>query len=107
MPWIPDIFALLVAAAGWYYMFYSRAAHKLEGVENAELNLKRIRLRRIGGFVMMLFAVLFFAGFNTIDPKRHPALFLALWGVAFVLLGAMVVLALVDIRLTARLRRRQ
>lgn len=104
---LPDILALLVAAAGWYYMFYSRAAHKLGSIENAKLNLERIRLRRINGFIMMLFAIFFFAGLNTVDPKRHPAVFLLVWGCAFALLGTMVVLALVDVRLTARLRRRR
>ena len=53
---------LVVAAAGWFYMFYSRAAHSLTGIENDEINLKRIRLRRVGGLVMFVLAIFFFAG---------------------------------------------
>jgi len=105
--WVPDLFSLLVAAAGWYYLFYSRAAHRLGNIENPLLNRQRIRLRRAGGFVMMLIAVLFFTGFNTVDADRHPVAFLVVWSTAFVMLLVMVGLALADIRLTARLRRRR
>jgi hypothetical protein len=29
------IFSLLIAAVGWYYLFYSRAAARLESIEAA------------------------------------------------------------------------
>ena len=97
-----DIFALLTAAAGWYYMFYSRAAHRLERVEAQHINLWRIRLRRFGGAAMMLLAILFFAGFQQWVESR-AALFAGIWlGVLFLLL-TIVVLALFDLRLTWKL----
>ena len=36
-----SIFALLVAACGWYYLFYSRAAERLEGIEENRANRVR------------------------------------------------------------------
>ena len=60
-----SIFSLLVAAAGWYYMFYSRMAEKLAPIEEQQINRRRSRLRRIGGFFMFLLAVFLFAGFHT------------------------------------------
>ena len=101
------IFALLVAAAGWFYMFYSRAAHNLTGIENEEINLKRIRLRRIGGFVMFLLAIFFFAGFWTVDATQSAQLFMGIWLAVFILLGVIVLLGLIDLRLTWKLRDRR
>lgn len=102
---LPGIFSLLVGACGWYYLFYSRAARKLEGVEDDATNRRRGRLRRIGGMTMLLLAVFIYAGFYTVDAKHSPAAFLLTWVVVFVLLFLIVLLALVDLRLTARLRR--
>jgi peptidoglycan/LPS O-acetylase OafA/YrhL len=99
------ILALLVATAGWYYMFYSRAAQRLGGVEGAAANLQRVRLRRINGFVMFLLAICLFAGVWTYDSHKAPGPYLLVWVVAFVLLLVIVVLALLDLRLTAKLRR--
>jgi len=101
------IFSLAVAAAGWYYMFYSRAADKLGAVEDQAINQKRSRLRRIGGFAMFLLAVFLFAGSHSVDEKTSPLAFLVIWITVFILLFVIVVLALVDVRLTARLRRRR
>ena len=102
---IPAILALLTAAAGWYYMFYSKAAHRLAAFENSELNRRRILLRRIGGGAMFLLGVAFFAGFELMDHQK-PVLFALTWmGVALLMLF-IVVLGLIDLRLTMRLRRR-
>jgi drug/metabolite transporter (DMT)-like permease len=98
------VFSLLIAAAGWYYMFYSRAATNLTGVEDDGINRRRHRLRRIGGFIMLLLAVAFFAGFNTVDAETSAARFLLVWLAVFVLLMIIVLLALADLRLTWRLR---
>src|SRR4051794_21824447 len=38
MYWLPAVFALLVMAAGWYYIFYSPAATRLTGVESRDAN---------------------------------------------------------------------
>jgi peptidoglycan/LPS O-acetylase OafA/YrhL len=94
-----NTFAALTAATGWYYMFYSRAAGKLEGVEAAKINRRRVRLRRIGGGVMMLLGVLFFAGLQELSTVPY----LAVWTGVLVLLLMIVALALIDLRLTWRL----
>jgi len=99
------LFALIVATAGWFYMFYSRAAQKLGGVEGAATNLQRVRLRRVNGFMMFLLAVGIFAGVWTFDWRLSPLPFMLIWVGVFVLLFVMVVLALLDLRLTAKLRR--
>jgi UDP-N-acetylmuramyl pentapeptide phosphotransferase/UDP-N-acetylglucosamine-1-phosphate transferase len=101
---LPAMFSLVVAAAGWYYMFYSRAAHNLSGVETDARNLRRIRLRRVGGFMMFLLAVAFFAGFQPYVWKNDVAA-LGVWTLVMFLLLAIVVLGLIDLRLTWQLRK--
>jgi hypothetical protein len=99
------VFSVLAATAGWFYMFYSRAAHKLEGIEAQTINARRVRLRRIGGFAMFLLAVLTFAGVWTVDAHGAPMAFVAIWLSVIALLLFVVVLALIDLRLTSKLRR--
>jgi Na+/H+ antiporter NhaD/arsenite permease-like protein len=103
---LPAIFSLLVAAAGWFYMFYSNAASKLAGVESSHANLLRVRLRRAGGLAMILLAIAFYGGFVALDQGRGPAA-AGLMAAVLVLMCAIVVLGLVDLRLTSRLRRSQ
>ena len=106
MPYLPTIFSLLVAAAGWYYLFYSRAASRLAEVEMETTNRLRIRLRRTGGTVMILLAVSFYVGFAAIERHNAPAAagFMLL---VLVLMGMIVVLGVIDLRLTHKLRRSQ
>jgi hypothetical protein len=101
------IFSLLIAAAGWYYMFYSRAAVSLHGIEDEHLNKRRQRLRQLGGFMMILLAVGLFAGFHTVDPNSSAQAFLLIWFGVFLLLFAVLLLAMADLRLTWRLRHRR
>jgi Na+/H+ antiporter NhaD/arsenite permease-like protein len=96
-----DMFAVLTAAAGWYYMFYSRAAQNLEPLEARQLNRARVRLRRIGGGFMMLLGVLFFAGFQNLRPMAY----IAVWIGVLIALAAIVILALIDMRLTWKLQK--
>jgi Na+/H+ antiporter NhaD/arsenite permease-like protein len=105
--WLPALLALLIAASGWFYMFYSRAAHRLAGVEEQKTNARRRRLRQVNGLVMMLLAIAFFAGFYTFDPDRAPTGFMLTWLAALALLAIVVALALVDVRMTVDLRRRR
>jgi UDP-N-acetylmuramyl pentapeptide phosphotransferase/UDP-N-acetylglucosamine-1-phosphate transferase len=105
--YLPAVFALLVAAAGWFYLFYSRGAQRLSGIENAGLNHQRTILRRIGGLVMFLLAIAFYAGFYTVDADRQPHAFMAVWLAVLVLLGAVMLLGLVDLRMTWKLRRKR
>ena len=102
---LPGIFSLLVGVAGWYYLFYSRAVEKLGGIETADVNRQRARLRRLGGFLMLLLAVGMYAGIYTIEAKRTPAVFLLIWIAVFILLLLIVLLAFLDVRLTGKLRR--
>lgn len=102
---LTTLFPLLVGVAGWFYMFYSRSAERLGGVEQACRNTLRVRLRRVGGFVMLLLAFGMYAGCRGVDATESPNTLIAVWiGVAF-LLVAVVVLAWVDARMTFSLRR--
>jgi UDP-N-acetylmuramyl pentapeptide phosphotransferase/UDP-N-acetylglucosamine-1-phosphate transferase len=85
-------------------MFYSRAAHKLGEFEHDARNLRRIRLRRIGGFMMFLLAIAFFIGFQDY-VWESDLVALSVWTIEMVLLLAIVVLGLIDLRLTWQLRR--
>lgn len=106
MTYLAGIFALLTGAAGWFYIFYSRAAHRLSGIEDQRLNDRRVALRRVGGVAMFLLGAFFFAGFYAFeDPKNSPGAFLAVWVTVFVLLILIVVLGMIDLRLTRRIRR--
>src|SRR5262249_8052831 len=97
MKYLPPAFSLLVLAVGWYYLFYSPAAHRLSGIEQPHLNALRIRLRRANGVVMMLLAVAFYALAETINEytSRNVAIFVFIS--VPLLLCAMIVLALIDI----------
>jgi hypothetical protein len=95
---------LLVGIAGWYYLFYSRAAHRLATVEADAANARRVRLRRLNGAVMLVLAALIYIGTRGIDAQQHPRAFLAVWSCVICLLLAVVALALVDVRLTMKLR---
>jgi UDP-N-acetylmuramyl pentapeptide phosphotransferase/UDP-N-acetylglucosamine-1-phosphate transferase len=104
MSYLPAIFALLVGAAGWFYMFYSRAASNLTGVESEPDNRLRIRLRRVGGLTMIVLAFVSYAACVAIERERAIE---AAWYLLAVLmlLGAILVLGLIDLRLTQKLRR--
>ena len=104
MDYLPGIFALLVAAAGWYYLFYSQAAFKLQGVEHQARTRRRIRLRRVGGLVIMLLAASFYAMFVMLRRERFATAGVLVLVVMF-LMGAVMVLGLVDLRLTRKMRR--
>jgi cobalt/nickel transport system permease protein len=54
---LPAIFALLVGAIGWYYLFFSKAASRLGSVEEQRTNRLRGLLRRINAILMLLIAV--------------------------------------------------
>ena len=104
MRYLPAIFALLVAAAGWYYLFYSAAAAKLASVEDPVTNRLRVRLRRICGAVIIAMAATFYAGTVAFENERLTEAAL-LFGAMMLLMLAMVLLGLVDLRLTNKLRR--
>lgn len=96
--------ALLVAVAGWYYLFYSKAAQRLSGMEDPGLNNRRVWLRRANGFVMLALAALLYTGFAALDWDRPTMAFLWVWSAVLLLLFVMMVLVMLDLRWTARLR---
>jgi Na+/H+ antiporter NhaD/arsenite permease-like protein len=102
---IPAIFCLFTAAAGWFYLFYSRAAHRLAAVEDQRINQARIRLRRIGASAMILLAVAFAVGYYGADVHQPSATFAIAWGSVLLLLPVMLGIGLADLRLTRKLRR--
>jgi UDP-N-acetylmuramyl pentapeptide phosphotransferase/UDP-N-acetylglucosamine-1-phosphate transferase len=106
MDYLPAIFSLLVAAAGWYYMFYSQAAQKLHGIEGERENRLRVRLRRIGGLVIMLLAVSFYTMIVLLERERFAAAGTVIV-LVMVLMGAVLALGLADLRLTRRMRRKR
>jgi UDP-N-acetylmuramyl pentapeptide phosphotransferase/UDP-N-acetylglucosamine-1-phosphate transferase len=102
---LPAIFALIVAAAGWFYIFYSRAASNLSIIEEATTNRLRVRLRRVGGFVMILLAIAFYLAFVALDRDKSIA-FVSLMMLVMLLMCVIVALGLFDLRLTRKLRNR-
>jgi cytochrome bd-type quinol oxidase subunit 2 len=102
-----SLFSLAVAGVGWYYMFYSRGAVNLHGIEDETLNHRRQVLRRIGGFVLLLLGVAMFAGFHSVDSATSAQAFVLVWMSVFVLLLVVLLLAMADLRLTWKLRRRR
>jgi Na+/H+ antiporter NhaD/arsenite permease-like protein len=107
MKFVAAIFSLLVAAAGWHYLFYSRAAVRLAEVEDQRLNHRRITLRKVCGFVMLLLAICFLTLFWTFRPDDSPMAYLLMMLAVMLLLAAVVILALIDMRLTMHLRSRR
>ena len=101
------IFALVIGAAGWYYVFYSKAAQKLEGVEGERINQRRVRLRRLGGVCMILLAMSMYLGAAGIDPDDQKVAFVVVWVVVMALVCLITVLALIDLRLTKQLKDRR
>ncbi|HYO10485.1 MAG TPA: hypothetical protein VER17_16065 [Tepidisphaeraceae bacterium] len=102
---LPAIFALVVGAFGWYYLFYSRSARNLEGLESEPNNRLRGILRRVNAVVMLLIAVgiaVLFYRFQRPGAERE-FVFTSL-GVMMLLL-VLVALGLIDVRLTWKLRR--
>src|ERR1041385_2704817 len=105
MVMVSGLLALSIAATGWYYLFYSRAAIGLAGMEAAGGHLLRARPRRLGGFLMLLLGILFFAGFFAVDQSSPSRGFVLVWLGVFLVVLMILVLAMVDLRLTLRLRR--
>lgn len=103
---LPGLFSIIVAAAGWYYIFYSRAASNLASVEATQTNQLRVRLRRVGGGAMILLAISFYVGVVEIDRHRAP-LAIVCMGLVLLFMVVIVALGLFDLRLTRRIREAQ
>ena len=101
---LPAALALLIGVAGWFYLFYSKAANNLAGIEEQRLNLLRTNLRRAGAVVMLALAVFISVGYYGFDLDHPTKTFFILWLIVLGLLMAIVVLALIDLRLTLKIR---
>jgi len=98
------ILALLTGVAGWFYLFFSAAARRLSGIEHHRANRWRVRLRRVNGVVMIVLAAMLYSGTYAVDERVHPKVFILVWTAATLLVGMILVLVLVDVRLTMGLR---
>ncbi len=104
---LTTLFALLAAAAGWHYMFYSKSAARLSAIEAAGPNRWRARLRRLNGFAIFLLGIFFFAGFHAVKLDPPSRAFFLVWSAVFGLLVLIVLLALTDVGLTLKLKRQR
>jgi hypothetical protein len=100
------VFSFAVAAIGWYYLLFSRAAGWLDGVEAHPDNRLRAALRRCGGACMFLLGVCFFALIRLVNLNSPGAKAAGLLLAVLLLLATMTLLAAADLRLTWKLRRR-
>jgi hypothetical protein len=103
-PFAADILALACGVAGWFYLFYSKAAAKLAGIESARRNSLRVALRRVCGAALVVLGAAFYAGFN-IDEHRNPGAYLGVWSAALLLLLIIIILVAADLSFTFKLRR--
>jgi hypothetical protein len=99
------ILALLIGALGWYYLFYSQAAARLESIEERRDNRFRGLLRRVNAIVMLLMALGIALGTYKFDGEGSEPAFLINWSLVMLMLVVCVALALIDLRLTVKLRR--
>jgi len=104
MSYLPAIFALLCGAAGWFYFLHASRASRLSGLEAERDNALRIRLRRIGGILMFILSVTFYASYALAHQRGNALLVLACMSVTVLLLPVILFLAWVDIRLTRKMR---
>jgi membrane protein YdbS with pleckstrin-like domain len=102
---LPAIFALLVAAIGWYYLFYSKAASRLSSIEEEKSNRLRGLLRRINAILMLVMAVGIALAMYKFNRDETYEQFLITWMAILLLLVVVMVLGLIDVRLTWKLRR--
>lgn len=101
---LPAILALLIAAIGWYYLFYSNAAGRLESLEGAQTNRIRGVLRRINAILMLVLAVGIALASYKFNVRGAENAFILTWAAVMLLLFVVMVLALIDVRLTWKLR---
>jgi hypothetical protein len=106
-PILAGIFALVIAAAGWFYLFYSKAAQSLQGIEEQAINRRRVFLRRAGGFSMILLAMSMYVGVVAFDWENPTIWFGLVWVLVMALVFVITLLALIDLRLTKQLRDRR
>jgi len=95
----------LIAVAGWFYLFYSNAARRLGGIESPPANTARVVLRRINGLFLLLLAGLMYIGFHAVHVDTEPRAFILIWFSVMLLLLLTLILGMIDLKLTWKLRR--
>jgi hypothetical protein len=98
------ILALIIAAVGWFYLFYSRATERLDAIEEQHTNRRRGLLRRVNAIVMLLMALGIAVGTYSFNPEDNRSEYILTWLLVMLLLPVSVALALIDLRLTMKLR---
>src|SRR5688500_9879556 len=101
---LPAIFALLVAAVGWYYLWYSQAIQRLARIEEQRTTRRLGILRRINAIIMLLIALGIACGTYRFEREGAETACLITWALVMLLLFAFVLLALIDLPLTIKLR---
>lgn len=102
---VAAIVSAFIAIAGGFYLFNVGSAQQLMAIEGDQNNAYRMRLRRCNGAVMLVMAVVIYAGMHALDNNALRGGMAAAWLLTIaILIGVVVVLALVDLRLTAKLR---
>jgi len=104
MAYLPPIFALLCGAAGWFYFLHAARAKELMSIETERDNALRIRLRRVGGLLMVLLAIAFYAGYAIANRQGSAVIVLVCLSAVVLLLPVILFLAWVDVRLTRKMR---
>lgn len=98
-----------VALIGAYYLVNASAVNWLGNLEGQGVNRIRVRLRRVNGVVLLLMSVALYLGVSRLLQIRQgePAGLVAplAWIATLPLLLAMLVLAMLDVRLTRSLKR--
>lgn len=102
---LPGCLALAVMICGWFYLFYSRAAHRLESLEHGPSHRLRMRLRRVCGLLMVLLGVGIYAGSYSVDQEKPALAYALIWSGVMMVLLIILILAMIDVRLTWKMWR--
>jgi hypothetical protein len=101
------IFSLFVAASGWHYLFQARGPYATVEDPTYRYNIRRLHFRKLGGLLMLVLGSLIFAGFFAVDQSEPTSAFIAIWLSVMTLVLIVILLALVDLRLTLKMRQIQ
>lgn len=101
---VATLVSVTTAIAGVYYLLRPIAEDDAADFEEGRLQVRRVRYRRVGGAAMTGLGILLYVGTHMPDAAERPRVFLNVWLGVLALLGMIVILALVDLRITLRLR---
>ncbi len=61
--------------------------------------------RAAGGFLSLMGILIFIGSQDRFEPHTHPRAYISIWSAVMFLLLVVVILAMIDLRLTLKLRR--